>query len=152
MKVVMLAAPSPTGSSHLARRALLLWLIVIGVITLWPSTLPNGGPDSLARTLLNWAYGYGLPRIIDVPVVEFTANIALFVPLGWAAYHALPRLWMALLLGPLVTVLVESAQALFLPARVPDVRDLIANTGGALLGVALATLVHRYRRRKDRSR
>jgi glycopeptide antibiotics resistance protein len=72
-------------------------------------------------------------------VVEFTANVALFVPLGVLLLLLLgvPRRWVVLALAVALTCGIELAQGAWLPTRVSDPRDVAANSGGAALGIAL---------------
>ena len=72
--------------------------------------------------------------------VEFALNMALFVPWGMLAVFVLGarRWWLAALLGVALTVSIEVLQ---IPsARISDPRDLVANSLGALLGIALACI------------
>ena len=86
---------------------------------------------------------------IDYDVVEFTANILLFVPLGvlFAMLLGRGRWWLAFALGGAATLTIEFVQ-LFLPARVSDPRDLLANALGTLLGIAVVAVGMGMRRRR----
>ena len=70
---------------------------------------------------------------------EFGANIAMFVPVGILfAMIAGPRRWLGALFAALaLTVAIELAQ-IPLADRISDPRDLLANTGGAVVGIVLA--------------
>jgi VanZ family protein len=116
-----------------SRRLLLIWLLSVIVCTLAPFTfaaMPAGG-----KVL---AYG---PYEQDP--VDFLLNLALFVPLGALLHHdalhrALSLRSIALLtLGSaaLISLMLESLQA-FLPVRDSSLIDVVANCGGALLGIA----------------
>ncbi len=74
--------------------------------------------------------------------VEFLANIAMFVPIGVFLVLLMGRkLWLpAIFVGIALTFTIEFLQ-LFLPTRVPDVRDLASNTAGAVLGVLVALVI-----------
>ena len=72
-------------------------------------------------------------------MLEFCANIVLFAPMGmlWVAWRG-SRAWAwAAVVGLGTSAFIETAQAVLLPDRFADVRDLISNTVGALLGSAL---------------
>jgi hypothetical protein len=69
--------------------------------------------------------------------VDFILNIALFVPLGAALRLAGLARARAILLGVAVTVAIELLQ-LLIPGRITSLGDLIANSAGGALGVALA--------------
>lgn len=72
---------------------------------------------------------------------ELLANVILFIPVGWLAARLLP-LPLAIVLPILLSVGIEFVQ-LFLPGRVSDPRDLVANTLGALAGIVIARLLAR---------
>lgn len=76
-------------------------------------------------------------------------NVALFVPLGWLAPALWPKYggWRQLAgLGFGVSLLIEVIQ--IFSFRLTDVDDLIANTAGALLGLALYRLLPEGWRRR----
>ncbi|WCM56058.1 VanZ family protein [Microbacterium sp. EF45047] len=83
-----------------------------------------------ARDIVPYALGY--------PVLEFLANIALFVPLGLLLAAGWPRLsgWAIAATGLATTVTIEAVQIL-LPSRYPSFSDLVANTLGAVGGWGL---------------
>jgi len=82
-------------------------------------------------------------------VVEFTANIVLFLPLGALLVLLLGarRWWVALALAVALTCGIELAQGAWLPTRVSDPRDVVANSTGAALGIALVLAGRRQLRR-----
>ena len=75
--------------------------------------------------------------------VEFGANVAMFVPLGVIAvlWFGVRGWWAAPLMGALASAAIETLQALLLDARVADVRDIIANTLGSVIGMCLMLLL-----------
>ena len=84
--------------------------------------------------------------------VEFLANVAMFVPIG--IFFVLlfgRRLWfMSVISGVLLTLAIEFAQ-LFIPGRVSDVRDLVANSLGTVVGVLVALLLTQAKARRLRT-
>ena len=102
-------------------------------------------PPSLAARVRRAALLLGvLPTcaailVITLGRVESLANTAMFVPLGASLGLAVrPRSWpLVALAGAALSAAVELAQTR-LPGRVPDVHDLVANTGGGLIGLAVA--------------
>jgi len=72
--------------------------------------------------------------------IEFVGNILMFVPLGIFAALLLPRKawWVLLLMGTAFSVSIELFQAQFLPGRFPEVRDVISNSTGFLIGAAMS--------------
>ncbi|CAM5275709.1 VanZ family protein [Leifsonia shinshuensis] len=116
------------------------YLLLVAWITLNPfpadphrNTLLEGLLAAFAQApLLAW---------IDYDVVEFTANILLFVPMGvlFALLLGRWRWGLAFAIGAAATLTIEFVQ-LFLPARVSDPRDLLANALGTALGIAVVAV------------
>jgi hypothetical protein len=92
----------------------------------------------------------GLP--VGAPVVEFALNVIMFVPLSLLGAFLFGR-WRVhdwFLIGLGATVLIEMVQGLLLPTRSSSSLDVLANTGGAVLGACLALWV-RERGRQGRA-
>jgi glycopeptide antibiotics resistance protein len=124
-----------------------VYLAAVAWITLNPAPAdPAGNP--LLRSLLRAFAAVPSLRWVDYSVAEFTANILLFVPLGvlFTLLLGAWRWWLVLAIGAATTLTIEFVQ-LFLPARVSDPRDLLANTAGTLLGIAVVLAVSATRRR-----
>ena len=96
--------------------------------------------DAVVRALRSWPP----TDWVTLDLVEFVANVALFVPLGMLVIAWRGRWWHGILIAVVVSAAIETIQLLFLPTRVADVRDLVANTTGATLGVALALRVRAF--------
>lgn len=114
-----------------------VYLLLVAWITLNPAPAdPHRNP--LLEGLLASFAATPLLAWIDYDVVEFTANILLFVPMGllFAVLLGRWRWWLAFAIGAAATLTIEFVQ-LFLPARVSDPRDLLANTLGTLVGIAI---------------
>ena len=137
----------------------LLYLGFLGLVTLTPG---EDQPDyaSLAGRLLARLERYPdldpLTSRLSVERVEFLANIGLFVPLGvFLLLLVGTRLWLvALAAGIVLTSMIENIQR-EIPGRVPDPRDVAANSIGMFVGIALAlvlTLPATLRRNRDRNR
>lgn len=77
---------------------------------------------------------------------EFVANVLMFLPLGALLVIALGarRWWLAALLSLGATLAIEVVQWP-MNDRISDPRDLVANTAGALVGIALAAALARRR-------
>jgi glycopeptide antibiotics resistance protein len=86
-------------------------------------------------------------------VVEFIANIGMFVPLGLLLGLALPsrRGWVPFVAVPLGSVAIEITQYLFLPDRFGTPRDVLSNSIGAIIGGGIAVVVHRRLARRTRA-
>ena len=136
--------------------ALGAYAIVLALIALWPAPVDQGSSD-LLMLWLRRLHRWGVPTWFDYGVVEFTSNVILFLPLGALVARILGvrRWWGGVAAGFLLSLLIESAQLVFLPARFPSVADIAANTFGAMVG-ALAALVlmanHRRVRNPDPAR
>ncbi|WP_308797260.1 VanZ family protein [Agromyces silvae] len=91
---------------------------------------------------------------------EFTANIVMFVPIGVLfALIAGPRKWLGALAAAGTASLAIELVQIPLADRISDPRDLLANTGGAVIGIALVGLGrlvrlawHAMNRSADRAR
>jgi VanZ family protein len=122
--------------------ALAAVLAVILTIVLWPTPVDRPYDGGLHGTLAE-LYRYGLPSFVDYTFVETAANVVMFLPLGaLIASVSLPRLWWTSgVLGLALSLSIEFTQAEFLPQRLASVSDLVANTGGAILGGAIVAVV-----------
>jgi glycopeptide antibiotics resistance protein len=84
--------------------------------------------------------------------VEFLANVAMFVPIG--IFFVLlfgRRLWfVSVISGVMLTVAIEVAQR-FIPGRVSDARDLVANSLGTVVGVLVALVLTQAKARRLRT-
>lgn len=142
-------APSPAtprSRSTIAQHPLLTavtlaYLGVVALITLGPQ--PGGSLFRLlanAAIALSWRLNPGSG--MDYSELEFTANVAMFLPVGVLLVLILGprRWWLAIGFGILLTIGIEAAQA-FIPTRVSDARDLVANSAGAVVGSLLGVLL-----------
>ena len=118
----------------------LVYLLVVAWITLNPFP-PDPHGNRLLTSLLALFAETPLLAWVTYDVVEFSANILMFVPMGVLLTLLLGRehWWLALTLGVVATLTIEFVQ-LFLPARFSDPRDLLSNTLGTLLGIAIVRL------------
>jgi glycopeptide antibiotics resistance protein len=116
-----------------------LYLGFLAWVTLNPSP-PQPSANPLLWQLLGAFARHRATAWLTYDAVEFLANIALFLPVGALVLLLFGRRWwwLGIIIGAALTCSIEFTQQ-FLPARVPDVRDLVANTTGAAIG-ALLTL------------
>ena len=133
------------------------YLVFVGWLTLTPDALGER-EVGLANRLLDALHRRGYAESIDYTRLEFLANIALFVPVGMflLLLFGAGGWWLAALTSFGMTAFIETAQRQ-IPGRVPDPRDLVANSLGALIGITItlvltlpATLRRRRRRRERR--
>lgn len=108
-------------------------------------------PGGVVVVLADLLAGLGVPGAVTV--VEVGLNVLLFVPLSLLGAFVLDR-WRTgwwLLVGLGATVVIELVQGMLLPARAASGSDLVANTSGAMVGLAAAHLLrHLLRRRAER--
>lgn len=147
--------PAPGTRIHPAlwRVLAVAYLGALGWVVLTPASVAGqatGFVDVLAHALS----AVGVPFHIGYPVLEFTANIVLFVPFGALAVYAVPlrrpaaaSTLMIIAAGCLASTAIELTQR-FVPGRVSAVSDVIANTLGTAAGVAVAWWVCSLIRRR----
>ena len=117
--------------------ALVAWAVLLVAVLLAPST---AGPDWLIFTIADGLGRTGLPSgLVSPRRVEFTLNVAAFVPLSLLGTMLWPRPswrdWTAV--GFAASFVVEVAQALVLDTRAATHSDVVANTLGTLVGALL---------------
>ncbi len=120
--------------------ALYLWSVAW--ITLRARPYGSDIATALDR-LLAWFAQRESTAWITFDRVEFAANVAMFVPLGIFAvlWFGVRGWWTAPVLGLFTSLAIELAQAAFLDTRVADLRDLVSNTLGAVVGMLLMLLL-----------
>jgi glycopeptide antibiotics resistance protein len=127
----------------------LAYLALVGWLTLTPLSagLESGALWQLAELLGR----YPATEWFTFLRLEFLANIAMFVPFGIFLVLLFGRRmwWLAIVLGVLITIGIEFAQQ-FVPNRVSDPRDLLANSLGAVIGTVLALVLTASKARRIR--
>lgn len=123
---------------------LVLFGAIILVITLWPQPVDRGQEGTVAA-VLDLMHAVGVPAWFGYRSLEFSANVVMFLPLGFFAALLLPRRfrWAALALPPLVSAGVETAQLVFLEDRFATLLDVLANSLGGWIGALAAFLIVR---------
>lgn len=134
--------PGEPGAAHerLAPVVALLFVAyaaALALIAFWPAPVDRGA-KGLLDAIERW-----IP-LLSYELIEFSANVVMFVPLGFLLAVLLRRRrWLVLPLAIAVTLLIEVGQALLLPERTPSLRDVVANTAGAAIGLAVVLLITR---------
>lgn len=129
------------------------YLGFVAWLTLTPASgMPSWEPK--AQALVDRLHAHQLALWLTASRVEFLANVGLFVPVGLFLLLLFgTRLWwVAVAAGFLLTSAIETAQQ-SIPGRVSDPRDVVANTAGAAIGVAIGlvlTFPSTMRRRRAR--
>ena len=123
------------------------YLALVGWLTLSPSS----GQLGLLWDLAEFFERHASTQWITFNMIEFAANVAMFVPIGLFFVLLLGRRlwWLAILLGVALTIGIEFAQQ-NIANRVSDPRDLIANSIGAVLGTLLALVLTAAKARRIR--
>ncbi len=120
--------------------AIYAWLVAW--ITLRAAPYGSDIGSALDR-LLAWFAERESTAWITFDRVEFGANVAMFVPLGVIAvlWFGVRGWWAAPIIGALASAAIEALQAVLIDTRVADVRDLVANTLGSVVGMSLMLLL-----------
>jgi VanZ family protein len=128
----------------------LLYLGAVGWITLGPQPIDERAGGLLWRALRVFAR-HESTDWITYSRVEFGANIAMFLPIGLFFLLLFGRRlwWLSILFGIGLTVGIEFAQQ-FIPTRVSDPRDLLANSTGAFVGVMVGLILTAGKARRIR--
>jgi len=126
----------------LATVLFVIYLAFVMWVTMSPS-LEGVGVDSIADRVLRVLHRVGVPESFGFMQLEFTANIGMFIPLGFLLGLALPGWgwWLALILLPAYSYGIEWFQGAFLGDRVSDTRDIISNSIGAWIGTLAAAFL-----------
>ncbi|MFE6735667.1 VanZ family protein [Microbacterium sp. NPDC057650] len=116
------------------RWALAAYLVVVALIVL----LPVSYSDIIAA-IWNWIRADLGMTSFGAGWVEFTANVLMFLPLGFLLTLLFRHPWYGTLLALVLSAGVEIAQ-IVIPDRVASLRDIVANTLGAAIGAFAAWL------------
>jgi VanZ family protein len=135
----------------------LAYLGFVAWLTLTPGDLAPTSSYLVERVLNRLQRSDELAWLTD-DRAEQLANVALFVPVGLFLLLLVGTRfwWVAAGLAFVMTSAIETAQR-SIPGRVPDQRDIVANTVGALIGIAVGVVLtlpaylRRHRRRRAAS-
>jgi glycopeptide antibiotics resistance protein len=119
-----------------------VYSVLLLMILLWPVPVDQSGTTNTLVTailrLANQTPGFGW---LDYNFLESAANIVLFMPFGFLGTQLRPQtspLFVALL-GVAVSLSAELLQLFVITQRVFSLDDILHNSLGAAIGVALAT-------------
>lgn len=124
---------------------------IVLLVSLWPTPMDRGYLPTI-NSALRFLHARGLPEAFDYTLLEFSANIAFYVPIGFLVAFLLSSrfAWVALLVCPLLSVSLESVQGAVVDDRFATLSDVIANLLGALLGWLVAALLRHLAHWRDR--
>lgn len=114
-----------------------LYLAAVLFVVFWPVPVDRPVQGTLDRALA-WLHARGVPGWFNYGLVEWLANVVMFVPWGaLGAVIAAPRRWWLVAVSALLaSTVIETAQLVLLDARFASGADVAANTLGALVGIA----------------
>ncbi|TFD71736.1 VanZ family protein [Cryobacterium sp. Hb1] len=123
---------------------MLAYLVILTLIAFWPTPVDRNAHGSIGA-FVTWLHEHGMPNRFGYDTIEFTSNIALFIPIGLlvVVLAGARRWWLGPVIGALISALIELGQLVFLPERFATVNDIVANTLGAVFGTVLAVIVLR---------
>jgi len=109
---------------------------------MWPTPLDQGYQSAIDKVLAV-LHRNGIPKWFGYNKLEFSANVGMFVPLGFLVALILPQKlwWLSLIVCPGMSVAIELVQGAVLDARVSSAQDVLANSLGALLGILVALAI-----------
>lgn len=127
---------------HLGLTLVVAYGAIVLLATMWPTPLDQGFESSITK-LLDVLHRNGVPEWFGYHKLEFSANVGMFIPLGFLVSMLLPvRVWwLALIICPGISVGIELTQAYALSARFATISDVISNSIGALIGALLAVVL-----------
>jgi VanZ family protein len=125
---------------RLAGAAGVVYLVTLGFIALWPTPVDRAAAGTITRVLAK-LHAHGVPGWFDYELIEFSANVVLFLPVGLLGVVLLgaARWWAVVLIGCFISCCIELSQLVFLPARYATLQDVLANSSGAVIGAMLGT-------------
>lgn len=129
-------------SVRLWRLVLIGMMVPLALIAFWPTPVDQPIQGLLAR-ILRFLHRNGIPDWFSYRFVEASANVALFIPIGFVSSLAFSTKawWRIGAFGLLISGLIELGQLLFLHARFASPLDLVTNLSGASVGALVAAQV-----------
>jgi VanZ family protein len=112
------------------------YLCVLAILVFDPS---QGAPGTSVSLVARGLQQLNVPASTDSHLLEFSCNIALFIPFSLLGGMIWPlrRVVQWVVLGAALSGAIELCQLFFLPHRYATLSDVIANALGASLGVVL---------------
>ncbi|MFD5276385.1 VanZ family protein [Pseudarthrobacter sp. NPDC058362] len=116
-------------------------LALLAFVAYWPHPVDQPVHDALTATF-DFLHRHGIPTWLNYKFLEASANVVLFIPVGFASSLAFPKKywWLPGAYGLGLSTCVELGQLLCLHNRFPSPLDLVTNISGAVIGAALAAV------------
>ncbi|MFJ4166461.1 VanZ family protein [Microbacterium sp. NPDC089698] len=144
----MTDAPGPsravTRRLALTARILLAPYAIVVLLLTWLPAEEAGTVTGVVAVLARLVATWGVPVDAAYAVFEFSANIALFTPLGAllaVGWRRMPA-WAIVATGCAASTVIELVQ-LAIPSRFSTLSDVIANTLGTAVGLVIARAILR---------
>lgn len=124
--------------------------VAVALIVFNPRPPAESAQQRLARWLRE-VHQTWMPGWVTFDLIEFLANVVMFVPLGffaaltWRGAHR----WLVVALCLVLSGGVELTQTLALPGRFGSWSDVVANTLGGTIGLLIAEYVRRILKRRS---
>lgn len=155
MTEILVGPPPPRSHARLwiSTILLLVYSSFVLLVTMWPQPQQLEF-DGIAARVLRALHNLGVPESFGYNALEFTANIGMFVPLGFLLGLALARRawWVGIFLLPAFSGAIEFLQGIALEERVSTVLDVLANTIGGYTGLLLAMILRAMIHARDRTK
>ena len=122
-----------------------IYALALSLVGMWPHPVDED-VDVAGFPPVHWTTdALGLTPVQGYEVVQFAANILLFVPFGALVLLMWHRAGVvhATVAGAAAAALIELLQFLARPERLASVQDVVANTLGAAVGAGVVWVVRR---------
>lgn len=122
--------------------ALLGYIVAVLVIVMWPTPVDRDSRGTI-QNVLRALHDRDLFTFVKYGHIEYTANIAMFIPLGVLLALWLGRRWWWVAMAACFALsgTIETFQGLFLPSRYATFDDVIANTTGGVIGSLIGAVI-----------
>ncbi|MGO4234680.1 VanZ family protein [Pseudarthrobacter sp. YAF2] len=121
-------------------------VVPLALVAFWPTPVDQPLSGQLS-SVLYFLHHHGIPRWFNYNFVEASANVGLFLPVGFVAALAFTnkKWWQIGAFGMLISGCIELGQLLFLHSRFASPSDVMTNTSGAVIGALVAVLATQKR-------
>jgi len=129
---------------------LVAYTLVVLTVTLTPS-LETYHVDTVGYEVVDAGRSAGLSMSFGINRLSLIMNVLMFIPLGVLTGLVLDRrrqIWIGVVAFPVLSALIEWTQGTFLPGRMADVGDIVANSVGGWIGLAVAVVIQNALQRR----